>query len=976
MSPNKSMMRLIRTQMENNMLRSEGGRYFIQKSSIQAILTDMVIEKAVSELSCQPHDQIGLAGFISTEGVLLFAMLIWLKEEDFIIAFRSHNFGDRRLPLDEQLATRIVPDFGVQLAREEQWRFLPFHFSSRMADHHWEIDKNQIIPFVGKSIEVARGGFGDVFKVDIPSSQQGFFFSQATKVRVIRKKVRDQGDPDAGKHEMMCLRLLNQVNHPNIIRLLGSYTYEGELNFLFPCFDLALNGFLKAETRFGEFRYGLTFFSALRGLCSALMNTHSLRLNQSKHGINFEAVGYHHDIRPANILVSRDIFVLADFGLGNFKDAVARSQTPWTWTTGDYLAPECMDNSQKPQDVGRAIDVWAFACLTADLITYVHKGHRGVKEFSDARLSPGRNPKWEDSRFHAASGNLKDEVVNWIRGLPEHDSDGVPYNGLTQLVLQTLEKKPLERPRIDAIHGQMTFESVKAHFQAVRTLFSTYMTDERNRRSPPEQHVHALWFTKERFLAWGHALRLDAGDKPPPDISALCEVADKATPILVDLFRGLTEKSDPESFRHVAQLAQVSRLDAQDERQIDQNVESLWAILPRDVARWALDYWHNAILSIDDIDALDNIDHMLESQLTAFETSRALSIMKKIRLAIQTLDTRCLSEGTTSWMVDPTEVKVARNGDPYAIGLFKDSSPVLVEWMWYTSGWENVDSTQRSLVMSLRAQSFGISPKPEGLRTMDCVGVFEERSKKLGYGFVYQIPSGVLPSPTSLHDLFDHDNRSIKPQPALGDKFKLALALANFLKHFHTIGWLHQNFNSRNVLFFREDITFPSRTRTCPLVGQLEQPYVVGLHKSRPDGSLWQTAGPGSSDSSDYQHPDYARTGRYQTRFDYYSLGVVLLEISYWRSLDSLLSGSKYQQMGASEIQDQLISRCKTKLASKVGIAFRDVVLRCMEGDWQGANRDSNNLIAAETSSYRTVALGDFIDDVIQPLERLARIEI
>lgn len=57
--------------------------------------------------------------------------------------------------------------------------------------------------------------------------------------------------------------------------------------------------------------------------------------------------------------------------------------------------------------------------------------------------------------------------------------------------------------------------------------------------------------------------------------------------------------------------------------------------------------------------------------------------------------------------------------------------------------------------------------------------------------------------------------------------------------------------------------------RDRPLPSEiLGQPYVVGLHKSRPDGAAWQTEGPvlsGDRGLQDYQHPDYARTGRYQS---------------------------------------------------------------------------------------------------------------
>jgi serine/threonine protein kinase len=133
----------------------------------------------------------------------------------------------------------------------------------------------------------------------------------------------------------MFLRLLNQLRHPNIVRLLGSYTHREEHYFLFPCIDMDLKQFFQRHDRFGKFQWDFTFYSALRGLGNALSNTHSLRLNQEAHGVDFEAIKYHYDIRPANILVSQETFLLANFGLGNLKPANAQSLTPLKSELGD-----------------------------------------------------------------------------------------------------------------------------------------------------------------------------------------------------------------------------------------------------------------------------------------------------------------------------------------------------------------------------------------------------------------------------------------------------------------------------------------------------------------------------------------------------------------------------------------------------------------------------------------------------------------
>lgn len=88
-----------------------------------------------------------------------------------------------------------------------------------------------------------------------------------------------------------------------------------------------LKAFFLRKRRFGNFQWDFTFFSVLRGLTSALMKMHQLKLKQKEHGIEFEAISHHHDIRLANILVSEETFILSDFGLGSLKSVDVGLQT-------------------------------------------------------------------------------------------------------------------------------------------------------------------------------------------------------------------------------------------------------------------------------------------------------------------------------------------------------------------------------------------------------------------------------------------------------------------------------------------------------------------------------------------------------------------------------------------------------------------------------------------------------------------------
>ena len=165
--------------------------------------------------------------------------------------------------------------------------------------------------------------------------------------------------------------LLTRLNHANIVPLLASYTHQGLHNFLFPAYKSDLAKFLKSSTCHGDLKWSFPFFSALRGLASALSSTHNLHLEQKKHGVDYDAIGYHHDLRPANVLVDNHTFILADFGRGKLKSTEISSQTKWKIGHGDYIAPECEDEDFVHQQVGCAIDIGVFGCLALEVIIYI-----------------------------------------------------------------------------------------------------------------------------------------------------------------------------------------------------------------------------------------------------------------------------------------------------------------------------------------------------------------------------------------------------------------------------------------------------------------------------------------------------------------------------------------------------------------------------------------------------------------------------
>lgn len=407
------------------------------------------------------------------------------------------------------------------------------------------------------------------------------------EVQVVQKQLKVKGMMKEFEREDKCLRLLNQLQHPNIVPLWGSYTYRGEQNFLFPYVEMDLDKFLVAKTRYRDFQWDFTFYSALAGLASALAMTHRLHLNQADHDVDFEAIGYHHDLRPPNVLVSPDTFILADFGLGRLKSAEALSHTPYKSISGDYIAPECTDMEENPQTVNRAIDVWAFGCLIAEVVTYMLKGADGVEDFRTKRLTPGRFPQWKDAGFYQPHGEVKQEVFNWMEMLrrDNRNSDLVPQ--LIELSLHALQVDPRSRPDMNNMHHRLAFLNLQKHFYYVQDMFNGVCGTGETAAPLAEHHLRSLQYAQERFEVWGQALNLDEKSGS----SYTCEQTETWVKLMKKIVYDLREEPERQHSRDISARLSLGSV-------LVEGVEGLWTSLPANLLQSAQNQWQEATSKI------------------------------------------------------------------------------------------------------------------------------------------------------------------------------------------------------------------------------------------------------------------------------------------------------------------------------------------------------------------------------------------
>ena len=240
------------------------------------------------------------------------------------------------------------------------------------------------------------------------------------------------------------------------------------------------------------------------------------------------------------------------------------------------------------------------------------------------------------------------------------------------------------------------------------------------------------------------------------------------------------------------------------------------------------------------------------------------------------------------------------------------------------SDWEN-DRRTRGRVEGLARILH--QPKEQVFRIPRCVGWGYLQHQKL-ISFVFESPEKT--EPISLLQLLFKNG----VKPSLGDKFRLALGLANSIAQLHMIRWVHESFRSENVLFFPRSES-PENSRADSI--RYSEPWILGFTFARPE-SFFSTGPTDFSPSRDiYRHPE--RQGDPQTPFvkghDIYSLGVILLEIGLWEPAITLEKNMFNHAHDSYAVQAQLKKHAMKRLEPRMGSKYKNVVLKCLLGKFE-----------------------------------------
>ena len=790
---------------------------------------------------------------------------------------------------------------------------------------------------------------------------------EGTPTVVIRKRLKLPHSPQDTKEkifrrEFECLDFLRCFRHPNIVELLSSYSYKGHDNLIFPLLPLDLASFLQRSERFGDFKENVTFFIALRGLASALRAVHNSTFNGLDGQSSLTVIGYHHDIRPKNVLVTPSTFILADFGLARLKSIDEDSKSYWRSGIGDYVAPECMDENFNHLKVGRSIDIWSFGCLVAEVTTYMEGGPSRVKEFREKRALYDPDDKWTEHRFFHGK-TLKPSVTNWLAAISvkpiEH---GIRWLvGAAELMLQI---KYEERPKASAISRIFDYLSIKALFRtAMETLTqSTTGPTYSNGKISPHDDL-TVWFEIERFKAWGLTLGMHTdqiNNRLIDDASIAVSIGSILHRLRTSLQNSPTLQGCDESAwdvtyneRTMQPVSKTLHFRTPWSENLRGLVQELWEAVPLVYQKRMAQVWRQSSLDIEETASLGEIEDgaNLSANLPSNPYSEfgAYAALKRLQQALRKeIKTASLEQRALILRISQIE-KIASLSHSHfrELGwyrprktLFNLQSPaapkihrVLIEWMLYTRTWGGQSDEEKVLKVVALVELLH-SPKPEGFRVLDCVGVIPPTAgaDRKGFGFVYSFPSGYdstsTQEPSTLLELLQNRKFTL----LLEDKYRIAESLASSIFQLHSAGWLHKNVEASNLLFFSG----------CPSDSSkpLSDPYLGGFHFSRPDGNLWFSDTNLSEinlTQTNYRHPEYKpETNRFQKSYDYYSVGIVLFEVAFWRTISSF----KAQHPVEEDFRKVLIETYVPMLGPKMGSLYRDAVGACLSGQFMSQEEE------------------------------------
>ena len=714
-------------------------------------------------------------------------------------------------------------------------------------------------------------------------------------------KAADSTNSEDFKRECRVLSYLNHVEHPNIIELLGSYTHNGIHSLIFPVAEYDLNELLKGRP-ISSFRSQSDYLVALCGLASALNTLHSF----SSKTLDVSLIGCHHDLRPYNVLVKGRQFLFADFGLTTLKDGTESSKSMRRPGDSRYLAPECedLDKDFEPHKVGRKSDIWSFGCVLLELLTYIMQDSDAVRDFERSREVTVAG-YWTFYPFH--SGRQPHQKVEAkLTELEKYATTA--YKGVIRLARDMLHIEPDDRPNADQVTHHLRFWTLESIFSKVYNALEKMV--------PHENDLNMI-VERERLLFWAQVMGI-RGSTSQDGTENLLATDDIFYRIFQD-FEKIDQDVTARTMPYDDSRATLTRL-----RMI---IDDIVYALPAKFQMTISSVLEQKLLSTDDLGILQEVRQTFD------ETSkyRSIGTLAAVKYMHELCEAPTGSYGRRMQLKSVSS-KPLKVFDHFTIDEFvADGGPptlALVERIQYAEHWVSTLGNELfdriGAVLELLRTASRSDKKMRLLSPRGWSHEPENRTFKMAFNIPGLAESGENKTPRIM-TLSQHIEQTVNHRPALEDRLMLARQLAAALSRLHKVKWVHKNISAFSIIFSQ-----PSHGRSQAL----PPPYLIGFNYSRPNNpDSWSEMPSYRIEVTDYCHPEYStqiKRIRYQTRFDWYSLGLVMLEIGLWRTLDSMTKEKK--TLEPQELLEFILQKHVPRLDFYMGKGYRRIIENCLKG--------------------------------------------
>ncbi|KAL8755893.1 MAG: hypothetical protein Q9199_003320 [Rusavskia elegans] len=377
------------------------------------------------------------AGHIKKKYSMVFCLLIVIGHGRFINYFVEHGIDDQRLPLHDQRnfpTTASDPQFFGKFY-QQQWQFCVPDLDAdicRTFDH-----REWIIP-IRRMRTLGDGGSAHVYKIEVHGSYNklergGSHDSCGPHPNIfVLKSYRNTVDAEKYyDNEWKALkRVHSPAPSPHIVRFFGRFILGGVYNILLEYADMGtLEDYLAKTPPPCTAKDIIDFWRSILSVTWGLHRIHN-STHSAPSGTDGPRIfqGWHHDIKPPNLLVKSQRggsaynfeCKLADLGLSHFKrsrswqrDSVGKD----AYGTRTYGAPECFrdDNAifNEHLSVRQSVDVWSLGCVLSEAATWVACNWNYVDEYrAQRRMEIKKMVRFRenDDFFHNGDNDLLETV--------------------------------------------------------------------------------------------------------------------------------------------------------------------------------------------------------------------------------------------------------------------------------------------------------------------------------------------------------------------------------------------------------------------------------------------------------------------------------------------------------------------------------------------------------------------------------------